>query len=212
MQYLLLSSYHSNALPCRLISFRHFQMESSFSNQTACKHCEVESIQIIGLQIFLCVLLETLGNGLLYAIIFYEKYGMDPQKRTLSNQLFSLLCGAFIFMNLFGIPLLLTRKMTLIPTKTHQVKIAAVLVLNGVIFFMCVTILEMLLSSLLQLTHFSRMAGIDEYFFTTWLLFVNVLLSILHTAARYLSGEIHENPWVCPGITRSHFHTQFNKW
>ena len=35
------------------------------------------------------LMLETLGNFLLYCIIIYEKYGMDPQKRTVTNMLMS---------------------------------------------------------------------------------------------------------------------------
>ena len=189
-------------------------MESFLTNQTSsCTDLDNHNVQIFGFQIFLLVLLETLGNVLLLAMIIYEKYGMDPQKRTLSNQLFSLLCGSFIFMNLVGIPLmLLMKEEALNPTTRYQVKIAAVLVFNGVLFFCFLTITEILISSLLQLTHFSRMAGIDEYFVTTWLLSVNVLFSVLQILTRYLSGEVFESSWVCPDITGSKFHTQIITW
>ncbi len=46
------------------------------------------------------LVIQTLGNGLLYAIIFYEKYGNDPQKRTLVNILISQLCTCWIYHNL----------------------------------------------------------------------------------------------------------------
>ena len=61
--------------------------------------------------IFLCVLalimLETIGNFLLFCMILYEKYGMDPKKRTISNQLLSRTIYVQIFCNIFIMPLVL---------------------------------------------------------------------------------------------------------
>ena len=37
--------------------------------------------------IFLFLVVEILGNFLLLSMIMYEKYGMDSQKRTVTNQL-----------------------------------------------------------------------------------------------------------------------------
>ena len=51
------------------------------------------------------VMLETVGNFLLYCIIVYEKYGMDTQKRTLTNQLLSMMILVQIFFNIFIIPI-----------------------------------------------------------------------------------------------------------
>jgi hypothetical protein len=51
------------------------------------------------------VMLETVGNFLLYCIIVYEKYGMDTQKRTLTNQLLSMMILVQIFCNIFIMPI-----------------------------------------------------------------------------------------------------------
>ena len=51
--------------------------------------------ETIAFYIVFLVMLETVGNFLLYCIIVYEKYGMDTQKRTLTNQL--LRCEIFGF-------------------------------------------------------------------------------------------------------------------
>ena len=59
---------------------------------------------LIVVQIFFFFLLETLGNFLLLAMIVFEKYGMDPQKRTASNQLLSINCILWIFHNLLILP------------------------------------------------------------------------------------------------------------
>ena len=45
------------------------------------------------------VLLETIGNFLLFCIILYEKFGMDSQKRTVTNQLLSSICWNQIVAN-----------------------------------------------------------------------------------------------------------------
>ena len=60
---------------------------------------------LIALYLTLLILLETLGNFLLFCIIFYEKYGMDTQKRTVTNQLFSGMIFVQIISNIFVIPL-----------------------------------------------------------------------------------------------------------
>ena len=51
------------------------------------------------------VMLETVGNFLLYCMIVYEKYGMDTQKRTLTNQLLSTMILVQIFCNIFIMPI-----------------------------------------------------------------------------------------------------------
>ena len=60
---------------------------------------------LIAFYIFLLVLHETLGNFLLFCLIWYEKYGMDSQKRTVTNQLLSSMCMAQILHNIFIMPL-----------------------------------------------------------------------------------------------------------
>ena len=53
----------------------------------------------------LLVMLETLGNFSLICVIFYEKYGMDAQKRTITNQLLTKTIFVQIFCNIFIMPL-----------------------------------------------------------------------------------------------------------
>ena len=50
-------------------------------------------------------ILETLGNFLLYCIIIYEKYGMDPQKRTATNMLLSNVITVQMLFNLLIMPI-----------------------------------------------------------------------------------------------------------
>ena len=45
---------------------------------------------------------EIIGNGLLTLIIVYEKFTMDPQKRTAINQLVSFACYIFLIHNIIS--------------------------------------------------------------------------------------------------------------
>ena len=51
------------------------------------------------------LLLETLGNCLLFCMLWYEKFGMDSKKRTVTNQLLSRMIMARIFFNIFFMPI-----------------------------------------------------------------------------------------------------------
>ena len=61
---------------------------------------------VIVLYILLLLLAESLGNFLLFCMILYEKYGMDPQKRTVTNQLLSRMIFVQILYNIFILPFL----------------------------------------------------------------------------------------------------------
>ena len=60
--------------------------------------------------IFLFLIVEILGNFLLLSIITYEKYGMDSQKRTVTNQLLSSICVSFIMHNIIAMPILMLHR------------------------------------------------------------------------------------------------------
>ena len=53
----------------------------------------------------LLLIMETLGNYLLFCMVWYEKFGMDSKKRTVTNQLLSRMIFALIFYNIFFMPL-----------------------------------------------------------------------------------------------------------
>ena len=61
-----------------------------------------------GLKVFVGIsllIMETFGNYLLFCMIWYEKFGMDSKKRTITNQLLSRMILALIFFNIFFMPL-----------------------------------------------------------------------------------------------------------
>ena len=53
----------------------------------------------------LLLILETFGNFLLFCMVWYEKFGMDLKKRTVTNQLLSIMILTLIFFNIFFMPL-----------------------------------------------------------------------------------------------------------
>ena len=62
-------------------------------------------VTLIAVYVVLIIMLETISNFLLFCLISYEKYGMDSQKRTVTNQLLSSMCVAQILCNIFIMPL-----------------------------------------------------------------------------------------------------------
>ena len=62
-----------------------------------------------GLKVFVGIsllIMETFGNYLLFCMVWYEKFGMDSKKRTVTNQLLSRMIFALIFFNIFFMPLI----------------------------------------------------------------------------------------------------------
>ena len=64
---------------------------------------------ILGL--FWLLAIEILGNVCLFATIVYERFGMDPQKRTVINQLLSQCCWIVMFHNITTFPSLIFRRL-----------------------------------------------------------------------------------------------------
>ena len=53
----------------------------------------------------LFLIMETLGNYLLFCMVWYETFGMDSKKRTITNQLLSRMILALIIFNISFVPL-----------------------------------------------------------------------------------------------------------
>ena len=65
------------------------------------------SAEMMMFYVFLFLIVEIPGNFLLLSMITYEKYGMDPQKRTVTNMLLSSICVSFIIHNVIVMPIAL---------------------------------------------------------------------------------------------------------
>lgn len=77
----------------------------------------VQGPVLLTLHVVLLVMVETLGNFLLFCMISYEMYGMDPQKRTVTNQLLSKMIIVQILFNIFIMPIYVTYTIFGLPSK-----------------------------------------------------------------------------------------------
>ena len=60
--------------------------------------------------VFWLLLIEIMGNACLFATFSYERFGMDPQKRTVINQLLSQMCWIIIALNITCLPIIVVRR------------------------------------------------------------------------------------------------------
>ena len=65
------------------------------------------SAEMMIFYVSLFLIVEILGNFLLLSMITYEKYGMDPQKRNVTNQLLSSICVSFLIHNIIAMPIVM---------------------------------------------------------------------------------------------------------
>ena len=95
----------------------------NFTYQVAFESCNLNTIMNFGqsdtnmnampgpgliiLFIVSLIMMETLGNFLYFCIVWYEKYGMDSKKRTISNQLMSRMLMVVILFNIIMMPMIL---------------------------------------------------------------------------------------------------------
>ena len=89
----------------------HILENVSFDELSMGVNIPAPSAQLMVLNVFLFLIVETLGNFLLLSMIIYEKYGMDSQKRTLTNRLLSSICVSFLAHNVIAMPLFMFHQM-----------------------------------------------------------------------------------------------------
>jgi hypothetical protein len=134
---------------------------------------------------------EIIGNGLLVVIIMYEKFGMDPQKRTTINQLLSKVCWMLIMTNLTVFPFVVMR--TLFGPHSELV---ASWMLHGISFsgtHNFLTLLEMMILKCLYLFYWPRMAMLDDTLVAQFIGRWNVMISSLSIFTRLYIVEYHTN-------------------
>ena len=81
------------------VQVQNFSIAETFTRHEPNIHEYNPSPQMLVVTVIIFLLVETVGNFLLFCMIIYEKYGMDSQKRTVTNQLLSTICGNIIVFN-----------------------------------------------------------------------------------------------------------------
>ena len=129
--------------------------------------------------IFWLLCIEIIGNGCLFATFAYERFGMDPQKRTIINQLLSQCCWTIMIFNITSFPVIILRRL-LGPLNS---KIAAWFLLNGRIFISMISLSlsELMILKSLYIYKWSMMAMKDDNLISKIILRINILLSSLIT-------------------------------
>ena len=129
--------------------------------------------------IFWLLCIEIIGNGCLFATFAYEKFGMDPKKRTVLNQLLSQCCWTIMIFNITSFPVIIFRRL-LGPLNS---KIATWLFLNGRIFVSMTSLLlsELMILKSIYICKWSIMAMKDDNLISKIVFRINILLSSLIT-------------------------------
>ena len=95
------SQLSSEELGIDLANNFHTTENVTLSNDSMSKWSLSMPFQVFSVIMF--IIFETIGNFLLFCMIIYEKYGMDSQKRTITNMLLSSICYILIVHNLISI-------------------------------------------------------------------------------------------------------------
>jgi hypothetical protein len=134
---------------------------------------------------------EIIGNGLLVVIIMYEKFGMDPQKRTTINQLLSKVCWMLIMTNLMVFPAVVMR--TLFGPQSELV--GQWMIYGGIfiIMYTFLTLTEMMLLKCLYMFYWPRMAMFDDTLVAQFIGRWNLMISSLSIFTRLYIVEYHTN-------------------
>ena len=157
------------------------------------------------------LILETLGNCLLFCMVLYEKFGMDSKKRTITNQLLSRMILALIFFNIFFMPIYFFG--FLIPFSKYFQQFYEWSICSNITFnvtfwldyypfhvigdfgfyriftHILLTLAEMVIFKILYMYKFSMIVALDEYFLTNFVTLMNGMMHFGLTIIRYSLGE-----------------------
>jgi hypothetical protein len=136
---------------------------------------------------------EVIGNGLLSTIIMYEKFGMDPQKRTAINQLLSKVCCMLILSNLTIFPFTVIR--TLFGPQSELVVAWMFSGMNFCWLHNCLTLTAMMVLKCLYLFFWPRMAMLNDTLVAQSICQFNIMISCICTITRMYLGEYHTTPY-----------------
>ena len=149
----------------------------------------MENIASLFLNTVFLLALEILGNFLLLCQIYYERFVMDPQKRTISNQLFSGLCLSAILHNIFIIPAYFIRLTGFLQRDLVDAWIN--IGTTGFLLYVIFTITEMTVVKIIYIKYFHKIAILDEYFISTFLNLINLIFVIICLAVR-IHFDVHK--------------------
>lgn len=137
------------------------------------------------------LMIGMIGNPFMFGLIYYEKYGCDPQKRSLYNQLLSLYNSGI----LLSVPLVLTINLIRVYFGNLPLiygHLSSFIQLSSILFGVLVVV-QILLYRILQITNYHFIAHLSDAF---WVVFLNVFDLVFATVfvlMNILMGH-HETP------------------
>ena len=142
----------------------------------------------LGLKVFfgmLLLIMETLGNYLLFCMVWYEKFGMDSKKRTITNQLLSRMILPLIIFNISFVPLQFVGFWII----DEYVYLIAEFGIYRILMHIMLTLAEMVIFKIVYMFKFSIIAALDEYFFTNFVTLCNAVINFVFSIIRITLGE-----------------------
>ena len=151
--------------------------------------------------IFWLLFIEIIGNGCLFTTFAYERFGMDPQKRTVINQLLSQCCWIIIFFNITSFPIVIARR--LFGPITPAFAIWFVINIRLYLCMISLSLSELIILKSMYVCKWSVMAMKDDNFISSIILRTNVLLSSLMTFQTVMLDDGTCTP-IYKGLSNEH--------
>jgi hypothetical protein len=159
-------------------------------NNTTTLEYESASSTVKVLSTLNLITIEIIGNLLLGGIIHFEKWGCDPQKRDLSNQLISIGCQMIIYMTLILGTISYIRIMISVPIG----KVCGTIFVwtrQLTRFSSILVILEYLVHKNIQLFKWKIAAGLNDDLVTQFLRVFNICCALVYTFVHFWTGQFH---------------------
>ena len=166
--------------------------------------------------LFFYLFLLVFGNAALRILILFEKEGMDPQKRTINNQLLSKVCLILIWRNVF-----LSLGVVAMSPFFWNIDLGdyvAIIVFYGEVFvfaYIISSLMEMVIIKCLLIYKWSQMSMIDDYLIANLLHRINLLFSGILTFPRVSLAEYMTNlkfMRLSKSFDVQNFHNPIKQW
>ena len=146
-------------------------------------------VKIVGVILYIII---CIGNISMIAISHYEKYGQDPQKRSLTDQIFGF--GFFVFAIIsFTVASIILIKSFVGPI--GEIPTIFVYALYSILLGIPMSWAESIIFRCLLIFFWKRFAALDDDFFAVFLNIFNYLIVGLGiTIVRIMTGEFQRKP------------------
>ena len=133
------------------------------------------------------------------------------------NMLWSMICLASIFLNIFGMPFWIYEIAFGPNAISYVAAIWTAFITISIITFWGICFCQIMILKYLYLTKWPTMAVLNDYFLSTFFGFQNMMISVLITYIRFGTGELDSNVHVQnltgnKGIEKTHLQKTVSFW